>query len=65
MESSYHSVSKDRQDMNSMPEEQHHPVFGALRRPWNYLSWNSHITVCFTPPDSGWADLVLVSSAFG
>lgn len=51
--------------MNSMPEEQHHPVFGALRRPWNYLSWNSHITVCFTPPDSGWADLVLVSSAFG
>jgi hypothetical protein len=48
-----------------MPEDQHHPVFGALSQPWNYPLWDAHITVCFTSPDSGWADLVLVSSAFG
>ena len=51
--------------MNSMPEDQHHPVFGTLRSPWHNWIWESQVTVCFTPPDSGWADLVLVSSAFG
>jgi len=52
--------------MNSMSEDaQHHPVFGALNGAWHHWLWNSHITVCFTPPDSGWADLVIVSSAFG
>ena len=51
--------------MNSMPEDQQHPVFGTLRSPWHNWIWESQVTVCFTPPDSGWADLVLVSSAFG
>ena len=46
-------------------KEQLHPVFGALRSPWNDPIWNAQVTVCFTPPDSGWADLVLISSAYG
>ena len=48
-----------------MTKEQHHPEFGALMSPWNQWFWNAEVTVCFTPPDTGWADLVLVSSAFG
>jgi hypothetical protein len=48
-----------------MTKEQLHPVFGALRTPWNQIFWDAEVTVCFTPPDTGWADLVLVSTAFG
>ena len=46
-------------------KEQLHPVFGVLRSPWNNPVWNAQVTVCFTPPDTGWTDLVLVSSAYG
>jgi Circularly permutated YpsA SLOG family len=48
-----------------MNKEQPHPVFGALSSSWNYPVWNAQVTVCFTPPDAGWSDLVLVSTAFG
>ena len=50
-----------------MKEEQKlpHPVFGKLRDSWDDSIWESFVTVCFTAPDSGWADLVLVSSARG
>lgn len=43
-----------------------HPVFGLLKPvPWNHGWWEARLTVCFTPADCGWCDLVLVSSAFG
>ena len=48
-----------------MNKEQPHPLFGALSTPWNYPFWNAQVTVCFTPPDAGWSDLVLVSSRVG
>jgi Circularly permutated YpsA SLOG family len=47
-----------------MTKEQLHPVFGSLSSPWYQPIWNAEVTVCFTPPDAGWTNLVLISSAY-